>query len=67
MRYASMAVVFLGLGGSIGSNLYLSQIEKENSLAQERATISLDAKIQEKLDKDKENEKDGEEKTEEEK
>jgi hypothetical protein len=47
MRYASMAVVFLGLGGSIGSNLYLSQIEKENSLAQERATISLDAKIQE--------------------
>ena len=47
MRYASMAVVFLGLGGSIGSNLYLAQIEKENSLAQERATISLDAKIQE--------------------
>ena len=47
MRYASMAVVFLGLGGSIGSNLYLSQIEKENSLAQEHATISLDAKIQE--------------------
>ena len=47
MRYASMAVVFLGLGGSIGSNLYLAQIEKENSLAQERATITLDAKIQE--------------------
>jgi hypothetical protein len=47
MRYASMVVIFLGLGGSIGSNLYLAQIEKENSLAQELANISLDAKIQE--------------------
>jgi len=47
MRYASMVIIFLALGGSIGSNLYLAQIEKENSLAQERATISLDAKIQE--------------------
>ncbi|MGY8924920.1 MAG: HU domain-containing protein [Flavobacteriales bacterium] len=47
MRYASMAVVFLGLGGSIGSNLYLVQIEKENTLAQERATVRLDTKIQE--------------------
>ena len=47
MRYASMVVVFIGLGGSIGSNLYLAQIEKENSLAQELANISLDAKIQE--------------------
>ena len=47
MRYASMAVIFLGLSGSIGSNLYLAQIEKQNSLAQERAIVSLDAKIQE--------------------
>jgi cell division protein FtsN len=42
-----MAVLILGLGGSIGSNLYLAQIEKENILAQERATLRLDAKIQE--------------------
>jgi hypothetical protein len=47
MRYAAMAVLILGLGGSIGSNLYLAQIEKENILAQERATLRLDAKIQE--------------------
>jgi nucleoid DNA-binding protein len=47
IRYASIVVIFLGLGGSIGSNLYLAQIEKENSLAQELANISLDAKIQE--------------------
>jgi nucleoid DNA-binding protein len=47
MRYASIAVIFLGLGGSTGSNLYLAQIEKQNSLAQDRATITLETKIQE--------------------
>ena len=47
MRYASIAVIFLGVAGSIGSNLYLAQIEKQNSLAQDRATITLEAKIQE--------------------
>ena len=47
MRYAAMAVLALGLSGSIGSNLYLSKIEQQNSIALDNANATLDAKIQE--------------------
>jgi len=47
IRYASVVIVFIGLGGSIVSNLYLAKIEKENILAQKKASINLEAKIQE--------------------
>ncbi len=47
IKYASMVIIFLGLGGSILSNLYLAEIEKENVLAQKEASINLETKIQE--------------------
>ena len=47
MKYAAIAVLALGLGGSIGSNLYLTQIEQQNSVALDNANATLDAKIQE--------------------
>jgi len=47
MKYAAMALLTLGLGGSIGSNLYLSQIEQQNSIALNNANATLDTKIQE--------------------
>ena len=47
IRYASMVIVFMGLGGSIWSNLHLAEIEKENILAQTEANITLESKIQE--------------------
>ena len=47
MKYAAMAVLTLGLGGSIGSNLYLSKIEQQNSIALNTANAALDTKIQE--------------------
>jgi len=47
MKYAAMALLTLGLGGSIGSNLYLSQIEQQNSIALNNANAILDTKIQE--------------------
>lgn len=47
IRYASMVIVFMGLGGSIWSNLHLAEIEKENILAQREANITLESKIQE--------------------
>ena len=46
-KYAAIAVLALGLSGSIGSNLYLSQIEHENTIALEAANATLDTKIQE--------------------
>ena len=47
MKYAAIAVLALGLSGSIGSNLYLTQIERQNNLAIDTATATLDNKIQE--------------------
>jgi len=47
MKYAAIAVLALGLGGSIGSNLYLSQIEQQNNVALDTANATLDTKIQE--------------------
>ena len=47
MKYAAIAVLALGLGGSIGSNLYLAQIEQQNSIALDNANATLDSKIQE--------------------
>jgi len=47
MKYAAIAVFALGLGGSIGSNLYLSQIEQQNNVALSTANATLDTKIQE--------------------
>ena len=46
-KYAAIAVLALGLSGSIGSNVYLSQIEKQNTIAIETANATLDSKIQE--------------------
>ena len=47
LKYAAIAVLALGLSGSIGSNLYLSQIEQQNTIALEAANATLDTKIQE--------------------
>ena len=47
LKYAAIAVLALGLSGSIGSNLYLSQIEQQNSVALDTANKTLDNKIQE--------------------
>ena len=47
MRYAAIAVLALGLSGSIGSNIYLSKIEQQNSIAVDNANATLDTKIQE--------------------
>jgi hypothetical protein len=47
MKYAAIAVLALGLAGSIGSNLYLTQIEVQNNLAIDTANTTLDNKIQE--------------------
>ena len=47
MKYAAIAVLALGLSGSIGSNLYLTQIEQQNNLALDTANTTLDNKIQE--------------------
>lgn len=46
-KYAAIAVLALGLSGFIGSNLYLSQIEHQNTIALEAANATLDTKIQE--------------------
>jgi nucleoid DNA-binding protein len=47
MKYAAIAVLALGLGGSIGSNIYLSKIEQQNNVALDTANATLDNKIQE--------------------
>ena len=46
-KYAAVAVIMLGLGGVFGSNAYMQHIEQQNILAQEKANIALDSKIQE--------------------
>jgi hypothetical protein len=47
MKYAAIAILTLGLGGSIGSNLYLTQIEQQNSIALDNANTTLHTTIQE--------------------
>ena len=46
LKYASIAVIALTLGGFIASNYYVNQIETHNQLAQEEAFQQLDNKIQ---------------------
>ncbi|NMH89273.1 HU domain-containing protein [Flavivirga algicola] len=46
LKYAAVALVALTLGGLVGSNYYINQIEQHNQLAQEEATQQLDTKIQ---------------------
>ncbi len=45
-KYAAVALIALTLGGLVGSNYYLNQIEQHNQLAQEEAIQQLDTKIQ---------------------
>ncbi len=47
LKYAAVAVLALGLGGYLGSNAYMQQIEQQNILAQEEANVALSQKIQE--------------------
>ena len=46
LKYAAVALIALTLGGLVGSNYYINQIEEHNQLAQEEATQQLDTKIQ---------------------
>ncbi len=45
-KYAAVALIALTLGGFVGSNYYINQIEQHNQLAQEEAIQQLDTKIQ---------------------
>ncbi|RYH76161.1 SPOR domain-containing protein [Flavobacteriaceae bacterium 144Ye] len=47
LKYAAIAVLFLGLGGFVASNYYINEIESQNQLAQEEANTQLDNKVQE--------------------
>ncbi|RSK41471.1 HU domain-containing protein [Mangrovimonas spongiae] len=47
LKYAAIAVIALGLGGFLGSNYYINQIETQNQIAQEEANKQLENKIQE--------------------
>ena len=47
LKYASIAVLALTLGGFISSNYYLDKIEQHNELAEEQAQEQLNSKIQE--------------------
>ena len=47
LKYAAVAVLTLGLGGYLGSNAYMQQIDQHNLLAQDEANSALDRKIQE--------------------
>lgn len=46
-KYAAVAVIALTLGSFIASQIYSSQVETQNQLAQEVANEQLDAKVQE--------------------
>ncbi|MDO5971979.1 SPOR domain-containing protein [Flavivirga aquimarina] len=46
LKYAAIAFIALALGGLVGSNYYINQIETHNQLAQEEATQQLETKIQ---------------------
>lgn len=47
LKYASIAILALTLGGFISSNYYLDKIEEHNLLAEEQAQEQLNKKIQE--------------------
>ena len=47
LKYAAVAVIALGLGGTLTSNYYLGQIEQHNQMAVEEAQEQLEDKIQE--------------------
>ena len=47
MRYAAIAILALGLGGYLGSNAYINQIEQHNIQAEAEANITLENRIQE--------------------
>ncbi|WP_338732202.1 SPOR domain-containing protein [Mangrovimonas cancribranchiae] len=47
LKYAAIAVIALGLGGFLGANYYVNQIETQNQIAQEEANKQLENKIQE--------------------
>lgn len=47
LKYASIAVIALTLGGFISSNYYLDKIEQHNQLAEEQVQEQLSTKIQE--------------------
>ena len=47
IKYAAVAVILLGLGGFVVSGTYRQHIEKENIIAQEKASIALENQIQE--------------------
>jgi len=47
LKYASIAVLALTLGGWFSSNYYLGQIEQHNQLAQEEANKQIENRVQE--------------------
>ncbi|MFC4722932.1 SPOR domain-containing protein [Geojedonia litorea] len=47
LKYASVALIALTLGGFTASNYYVNQIEAQNQIAQEEANHQLDNKVQE--------------------
>ena len=47
LKYASIAVLALTLGGWLSSNYYLGQIESHNQIAQEEANREIENKVQE--------------------
>lgn len=47
LKYASIAVLALTLGGWLSSNYYLGQIEQHNQLAQEEANKLIESRVQE--------------------
>lgn len=47
MRYAAITILALGLGGYLGSNAYINQIEQHNIQAEAEANIALENRIQE--------------------
>jgi len=46
LKYAAIAVAFIALGGFIGSNYYVNQIEQHNQIAQEEANKIIENKVQ---------------------
>ena len=47
MRYAAITILALGLGGYLGSNAYINQVEQHNIQAEAEANIALENRIQE--------------------
>ena len=47
LKYASIGLISLFIGGTIGSKLYINQIESSNKITYEKASKEVDRKIQE--------------------